>query len=248
MALSTEALTVQLEDRAVLRAVSLRLAAGRVTAVLGANGAGKSTLLRALAGLVPAAAGRVLLDTRDVAGLLPRERAQAIGYLPQDAVVHWNMAVRDVVALGRLPHGGGTGQIANALTATGTAALATRAIRSLSGGERARVLLARVLAGEPRWLLADEPLASLDLRHQLETVALLRAVAARGVGVVTVLHDLGLALRLADEVVLLAEGAVLAHGAARETLTADAIAAAYGVRTTIVAHADGVAIIPVTPT
>lgn len=240
MELNAEGLTVALGGRSVLRDVSAAFVPGRVTVVLGANGAGKSTLLRAAAALVPVAAGRVVLDGSDVAAMPARGRAQAIGYLPQDAVVHWNMRARDVVALGRLPHGdGGWAAIDAALLATRTADLADRPVRDLSGGERARVLLARVLAGEPRWLLADEPLASLDPLHQLETLALLRGAAATGMGVVVVLHDLSHAAAVADEVLLLKDGQVLAHGPVEAVMTGDHLAAAYGVGVEILMRGDG---------
>jgi iron complex transport system ATP-binding protein len=243
MGLSAADLHVTLGRRRVLGGVSVDFAPGRVTAVLGANGAGKSTLLRALAALVPASG--VMLDGVEVARMDPRARARAIGYLPQDAALHWNMRVRDLVTLGRLPHGGGgEGAIDAALVATDTTALADRAVRSLSGGERARVLLARVLAGEPQWLLADEPLASLDPLHQLETLALLRAAAGRGVGVVVVLHDLTLAARVADDALLLKDGRVLAQGRGEAVLTEASITAAYGVDATVLAHPDGPVIIP----
>lgn len=239
-----ERLSVRFGRRDVLTDVTADFVPGRVTIVLGANGAGKSTLLRAAAALVPAT-GAVTLDGDDVAAMPARERAKAIGYLPQDAGVHWNMAARDVVALGRLPHGdAGAAAIAAALAETDTAALADRPVRTLSGGERARVLLARVLAGEPRWLLADEPLASLDPLHQMETLALLRAAAGRGTGVVLVLHDLTQAARVADDVLLLRDGRVLAHGPADAVLTEERIAAAYGVRVAIVAHDGTRAIVP----
>ncbi|NJC34417.1 iron complex transport system ATP-binding protein [Sphingomonas jejuensis] len=242
MGLSADALSVRLGDRTVLADLSIAFAAGRVTAVLGANGAGKSTLLRALAGLVPARGA--MLDSQDIATLQPRERARRIGYLPQDAAVHWNLPVRDLVALGRLPHGGGgAAAITAALDATDTAGLAARPVRTLSGGERARVLLARVLAGEPAWLLADEPLSSLDPLHQLETLALLRRTAANGVGVVVVLHDLTQAARVADDVVLLKDGRLLAHGPVAQVLDAAAVAAAYGVRATVVPHDGGTVIV-----
>lgn len=241
MELIAQGLTVALGRRTVLRDVSAAFAPGRVTVVLGANGAGKSTLLRAAAALVPVAAGRVALDGADVAAMPARARAQAIGYLPQDAAVHWNMRVRDLVALGRLPHGGGVADAAvdRALAATRTAAFAERSVRDLSGGERARVLLARVLAGEPRWLLADEPLASLDPLHQLETLALLRDAAAAGMGVVVVLHDLTQAAAVADEVLLLKQGAVLAHGSAAAVMTPANLAAAYGVAVEVLVRGDG---------
>lgn len=243
MGLSVTDLHVTLSGQAVLDGVTAAFAPGRVTAVLGANGAGKSTLLRALAGLLRASG--VTLDGGDLATTPPRERAKAIGYLPQDAAIHWNMAARDVVALGRLPHGDRDDRaIEAALAATDTTALATRPVRALSGGERARVLLARVLAGEPAWLLADEPLASLDPLHQIDTLALLRAAAARGTGVVVVLHDLTLAAHVADEVVLLKGGRVLAQGAADEVLTRKNIAAAYGVNVAIITHNGARVIVP----
>lgn len=240
MGLISRDLAVTLGRRRILHGVDAAFAFGRVTVVLGANGAGKSTLLRAAAALVPVAGGAVSIDGVDVAALSPRERAKAIGYLPQDSVVHWNMRVRDLVALGRLPHGDGdAAAVERALAATHTIDLAERAVRSLSGGERARVLLARVLAGEPRWLLADEPLASLDPLHQLETLALLRDAATRGMGVVVVLHDLTQAAAIADEVLLLKDGRVLAHGATDRVMTHAHLAAAYGVGVEVLARADG---------
>ncbi len=237
MGLSAEGLSVALGGRAVLEDVTFAPVAGRVTVLLGANGAGKSTLLRALAGLVPASAGKVLLDGRDIATLPPRERACAIGYLPQDAVVHWNMRARDLVTLGRLPQrtalSDDEAAVDRAFAQTDALHLADRPVRELSGGERARVLLARVLAGEPQWLLADEPLASLDPLHQLETLDLLRATAARGVGVVVVLHDLTQAARVADDVILLSGGRLLAAGPVRNILNPDNLARAYGIRATM---------------
>ena len=239
--LSAESLMVRLGKRIVLSGVSAAFAHGRVTVVLGANGAGKSTLLRTAAGLVSPSGGRIVVNGSDMAALPARERACAIGYLPQDAVVHWNMRARDVVALGRLPHRGGGAEAAidAALAATDTMSLAERPVRELSGGERARVLLARVLAGEPLWLLADEPLASLDPRHQLETLVLLRQAAAMGMGVIVVLHDLTHAAAVADEILLLRGGAVLAHGPVGAVMTPANLAAAYGVEVTIQAGANG---------
>jgi iron complex transport system ATP-binding protein len=241
MGLNAEGLTVVLGKRTVLSDVTAAFARGRVTVVLGANGAGKSSLLRAAAGLIPASVGRMVLDGADVATMPARERACAIGYLPQDSAVHWNMRARDVVALGRLPHRGGDGEarVDAALAATRTGALADRAVRTLSGGERARVLLARVLAGEPRWLLADEPLASLDPLHQLDTLALLRDAAATGMGVVVVLHDLTQAAAVADDVLLLKDGAVLAQGPIDAVLTAEHLADGYGVTVAMLARDDG---------
>jgi iron complex transport system ATP-binding protein len=242
MELSVRDLAMSLGGRRVLEGVSAAFAPGRVTAILGANGSGKTTLVKTLAGLLDPDAGQVRLGERAVARIEPRERARLIGYLPQDGAVHWNLGVRDLVALGRLPHrapfAGPAPEdamaVERALAATDTEALAGRRADELSGGERARVLLARVLAGTPRWLLADEPLASLDPLHQLEMLAQFRKQAAAGVGVVIVLHDLIQAARAADDVVLLKAGRIVASGPAAEALTPGHLREAFGVEVMIV--------------
>ena len=238
MDLIAHALAVALGARRVLDAVAATMRSGRVTAILGPNGAGKSTLLRALAGLVTPARGGVTLGDRAVAALSDRERARRIGYLPQAAAVHWNVTVREVVTLGRIAHrtpfaapsARDRERIVAARSATETTALADRRIADLSGGERARVLLARVLAGEPDWLLADEPLASLDPAHQIDILDRLRGVARQGRGVVLVLHDLAQAARIADDVLLLREGRVVAAGPAAAILTPERMAEVFDVR------------------
>ena len=238
MDLIIDALSVKLGKRTVLHDVSAHLRPGRVTAILGPNGAGKSTLVKAAAALVGGSAGSVRLDTQDVATMDPRARARAIGYLPQDATVHWNIVARDVVALGRLPHLGAhaapspedRAAVDRAMHDTETTHLADRPVGELSGGERARVLLARVLAGEPHWLLADEPLASLDPSHQIDLLSRLRSYAAGGAGVAIVLHDLVQAQRAADDALLIAGGRVVAFGPLGEVMTADTLARVFGVR------------------
>ncbi len=242
--LAADTITLTLGGACVLDGVSVRFAQGRVTALLGPNGAGKTSLLACLAALRVPDAGRATLDGVDVAALDRRERARRIGLLPQSGEVHWNIDVATLVGLGRLPHRGRWGEaeadrgaVARAMAETDVAHLAGRGVEKLSGGERGRVLLARVLAGEPDWLLADEPLASLDPAHQLDVLARLRAVAERGPrggrGVVLVLHDLHLAGRVADDVVLMAGGRVVAAGQTDAVLTAPLIAAAYGVEVEI---------------
>jgi iron complex transport system ATP-binding protein len=236
--LTLDALDVTLGLRAVLHQASASLKAGRITAVLGPNGAGKTTLLRTAAALVKPASGSVLIGEQDVASLTQRARARMIGYLPQDATVHWNIVARDVVALGRLPHRNPAAApspadrdaIARAMAATDTTPLADRPVAELSGGERARVLLARVLAGEPAWLLADEPLASLDPAHQIDLVDRLRVHAAAGVGVMLVLHDLVQAQRAADDALLIDAGRIVAAGPVGQVLTPDRLASAFGIR------------------
>jgi iron complex transport system ATP-binding protein len=206
-----------LADR--LAGVSLALEPGTITAICGPNGAGKSSLLQCLAGLLVADSGTVALGEQALASLHPRERAKAIGYLPQEPQIAWDVAVRNLVALGRLPHRDrGAAQVAVAMEAMDVAHLSQRPASRLSGGERARVLLARVLAGEPHWILADEPLAALDLAHQLELLAHLRRAAVAGAGVVLVLHDLALAMNHADRAVVLSEGALAADGPCEDAL------------------------------
>ena len=244
--LAAEGIGLTLGGRRVLDDVSLAFGRGRVTALLGPNGAGKSSLLACLAALRRHDAGTATLDGVDVQTLDRRERGRRIGLLPQAGDVHWDIDVRTLVGLGRLPHRGRGGETAadraaveRALAATDTTALADRGVARLSGGERGRVLLARVLAGEPEWLLADEPLASLDPAHQLDVLDRLREVAASGGGVVLVLHDLHLAARVADDVVMMRRGRVIATGTADEVLVAPLIRETYGIDAEVGRTADG---------
>jgi iron complex transport system ATP-binding protein len=238
MTLHAQGLTLALGGRPVLKGVDLSLNPGEVTAVVGPNGAGKSTLLACLAGLRRPDAGSVRLDAEPILSLPPRRRARRIGFLPQTPEIAWAVDVETLVGLGRTPFLGVKGPTAEdrtavdrALDAADAAVFRGRIANSLSGGERARVLIARALAGEPEWLLADEPLAGLDPGHQLDALALFRRLAHEdGRGVVLTLHDLSLALRLADRVVVLTDGRKLADGAPEAALQPETIAAAYGVR------------------
>ena len=199
--------------------LSLALKPGTITAICGPNGAGKSTLLEALAGLLAPDSGAVEMGLRALATIPARERAQSLGYLPQAHEIAWDVPVRSLVELGRLPHGDRNAEpVDAALAALDILHLADRRAQSLSGGETARVLLARVLAGKPRWILADEPLAALDIAHQLALLRHLRAAARAGAGVVLVLHDLAHAMNHADRAVVLDEGRVAADGACEDAL------------------------------
>jgi len=230
MTLAASGLTLRRGHAEVISDVNAALAPGQITAICGPNGAGKSSLLLALAGLISPADGRVTLDGADLAALAPRERARQIGYLPQLGEVAWDLSVRNLVALGGLPHGGpGPGQVEGALEATHLTALADRPVSTLSGGERARALLARVFAGNPQWILADEPLAALDFYHQLEVLASLREAARLGRGVVLVLHDLALAMNHADRVLVLNAGKLHADGAPETALSVGTIIEVWGV-------------------
>jgi iron complex transport system ATP-binding protein len=202
-----------------LRGVSLALEPGTITAICGPNGAGKSTLLESLAGLLNPSSGEVRLDGQSLGVITPRDRARVIGYLPQTPEIAWDVPVRRLVELGRMPHGDLRAEpVDTALAALDLTGLADRRAQQLSGGETARVLLARVLAGKPRWILADEPLAALDLAHQLTLLRHLRAAANAGAGVVLVLHDLALAMNHANRAIILENGRVAADGACEDAL------------------------------
>lgn len=227
-------------DRPALSGVSAEFAPGKLSVILGPNGAGKSTLLACLAGLLRPDSGAALLDGQAVADMAANDRARAIGLLPQGAETHWAVASQALIALGRYPYRTGFGlspadndAIKAAMEATGTTEFADRPVTKLSGGERARVLMARVLAGEPRWILADEPLANLDPGYQLDMLGLLRAQADNGIGVVAVLHDLHHAVRFADHVILLHKGAVFAEGAVASVITPETLATVYGIDATL---------------
>jgi iron complex transport system ATP-binding protein len=228
--LAAENLTIARGAGHVVRDLTAQLAPGAITAIVGPNGAGKSSLLLGLAGLLPPASGRVTLGGSALASLPLRQRARAIGYLPQTPDIAWDVAAERLIALGRLPHGDdGNSEIEAAIAALALEPLRRRPVSQLSGGERARVLLARVLAGEPQWILADEPLAALDLAHQLGLIAHLKACAQAGQGVVVVLHDLALAMNHAARVLVLQEGALVADGPPAAALAPEVIAQVWGV-------------------
>ncbi len=250
MGFSFENLTLTLRGRPILRGISGSMQAGTVTAILGANGAGKSTLLSCLSGLRLADSGQVVLGAQGLTTFDARDRARMIGLLPQQADVHWAITVRMLVALGRLPHHGRWGPMAAdneaieaALVATDTLHLADRSAQRLSGGEQARVLLARVLAGQPRWILADEPFASLDPAHQIDAASCLSNAAQKGAGVVVVLHDLTQAARLADHVILMKEGCIIAAGPPLHVMTPEFLGQTYGVRVHIGSDDNGAPLI-----
>ncbi|MFT3719542.1 MAG: heme ABC transporter ATP-binding protein [Pseudorhodoferax sp.] len=231
--------------KTLLQPTDLRLVPGRVTAILGPNGAGKSTLLALLSGERRPSRGRVLLDGQDLAGMAPAALALRRAVMAQEAPVAFDFLAREVVELGRYPHrlrpsADEAGIVAQAMRDTGVAHLADRVFNSLSGGEKARVHLARALAQGGRWLLLDEPTAALDLAHQHQALQLLRRLAhAQGLGVVLVLHDLNLALRYADGAVLLADAALQAAGPVREVLTPERVLAVWGVQCSAAAAGDG---------
>lgn len=247
--LKIERLSVKLGGRRVLEDIHLEAEAGAFIVLLGPNGAGKTTLLRAIAGLVPIE-GTIILEGTDAADLSAQEKARRIGYLPQGHLLHWPLPVWDVVALGRYPRGARDPRrlagddrraVEEALIATDMLGFADRQANHLSGGERARVALARVLALQADILLADEPTASLDPRHQIEVMERLAKTAAAGVLVIVVMHDLVLASRYAQRVIVLDGGRIAGDGPPAAALDEDRLRQVFHIEAARLTH-DGQAL------
>lgn len=242
MALIGRALRAGYGGCPVLDGVDLQLASGQLLCLLGPNGAGKSTLARALCGLLPPHAqakaggdGCVEVDGQPLAAMGPRTRAQQIGFLPQEVDPGFSFSVQEAVELGArvrpLAEGDSLpARVQAALQAVDAAHLEARRLDALSGGERRRVLLASVLAQQPRYLILDEPTAMLDLEHQVALFEQLRAHCEQGLGVLVVTHDLNLAAQWSDELVLLHQGRIAAQGTPAEVLTRETLTPVFGPR------------------
>ncbi len=228
-------------DAQVLAGVSFAVELGVVTGLIGPNGAGKTTLLNAMAGLQEPREGAVFYDGEQLENVDRRQRGQEISYLEQNTQCHWPLTVERMVMLGRTPYlrpfRGETeadwAGVNEAMARCDIEQLATRNVLTLSGGERARAMLARALAGNPKVLLADEPTAGLDPYHQLHVMELLRDLAAAGTAVVVVLHDLTLAARFCDRICVLSDGAVAAEGPPAEVFSGDVMLSVYGVSASV---------------
>lgn len=249
--LSVEQLSLMRGKRSVLDDVSFSLKAGEFVGLIGPNGAGKSTLLRAVLAQLPYQ-GTVMLGGRDNEQLKNQERAKLLSYIAQDREISWNMRVEALVQLGRfarLPQFSGLNaqdhdQVEQALQALEVMHLRDKPARELSGGEQARVLIARALAQETPLMLADEPVAGLDPAHQLGLMQIFHNLAAKGGSVLCTLHDLGLAARWCSRLLLLKDGKLIADGSPADILREDIIRTLYGVDVYRAETADGIIIQP----
>lgn len=235
---------VRVDGTLIIDDVDCTAPAGSVTALIGPNGAGKTTLLRAIAAVDKPAGGDIRFEQNSLLGMHRRARARLSALVEQDASTELSLRVREVVALGRIPHQGPWADptatdervIDNALAAVDMTDFADRDVTDLSGGERQRVLLAKGLAQQPRLLLLDEPTNHLDIRAQLSTLGLLNELASSGVTVVAALHDLNLAAAFSDHVIVLQHGRVAASGPTGVTMTPELIGTVYGVRADLLPH------------
>lgn len=251
--LSVNNISLHINANAILQDISTSFNAGELVGLIGPNGAGKSSLLKAILGLVNFENGSISYGDQNIDALPLRDRAKILSYSAQGAPVHWPLTVENIVTLGRLPHmhpwrslSAQDASIVKAvLGETDTMHLKERSVMTLSGGERARVLLARALATKAKFLMADEPTASLDPSHQLQIMDILKAQAASGKGVCVVLHDLSLAARYCDRLILLHQGRLVAEGTPETVLSDENLDRVFGVKVSRWKDGENCFIVPV---
>lgn len=237
MKLEVRDITVRVGDKVLVSNASFSVASGELVGLIGPNGAGKSTLLKAVIGVRPRDAGEVMVDGQPMSSFSSRERAKRLAYLPQERRIEWRLPARDVVMLGRYPHHSGFGGptevdrnvVDGVLARADAAAIQGLPATVLSAGEKARVLLARALAVQAPILIADEPITALDPYHQLQVMEILREEAKAGRAILVVLHDLMLASRFMDRLVLMSEGAIIASGKPADVLSDERLRTVYRV-------------------
>jgi heme transport system ATP-binding protein len=247
MPLTATEVSLTLSGRQLLRNVDVVIEAGKVTTILGPNGAGKTSLLRVLCGELNAQRGSVQIEGQNLSDISAQAKAKKLAVLPQHSALNFPFSVQEVVQLGRIPHNSGikrdTEIVMEALQTVDCAHLASREYTRLSGGEKQRVHLARVLAQiweapeeGGRFLILDEPTSSLDLAHQQLTIAVVRSLAHKGVGVLLAIHDLNLAAAMSDHMVFLKQGVLVESGSPSEILRAELVRSVFDVDVTIGRH------------
>lgn len=254
--LNAKNLSLNLGNKSVVEQMNIHVSAGEFVGLIGPNGAGKSSLLRMLAGLVKPKVGEINLAPQNASTSIDKipaqTRARFMAYLAQHETPAWPLSVKNLVALGRSPWNSAVNTSAdddaainNALVMTDVTSLAERPVTELSGGELQRALLARVFAGNPTLIVADEPIVALDVYHQLHIMELLQAHAQQGGAVIAALHDLSLAARFCTRLVLMNHGKLVAEGEPVHVLTPENLAQVYGISAHVDCREDGVVIIPI---
>lgn len=238
--LTAQKISVCYGQHSVLSHVDLEVKPGQFIGLLGANGSGKSTLLRTIMGFIKPTNGHVRIHGRPIQKYSIKQLAQTVAYVPQDTYVDFDFSVKQLVEMGRHPylHRFASAvkhqtKVKEALDITQLSHLQDRSVLELSGGQRQKVFIAKALAQDPDLFVLDEPISALDIRHQLDVLELINAVTKRGSAAIAAIHDLNLAARFCDDIVLLADGCVLAAGKPEEVLTEEYIRQAYGVQSMI---------------
>lgn len=252
MILQASGIVLELSGNPILNNVDFNLDKGELVGLIGPNGAGKTSLLRVLANLQKPNNGELKLDQQPLQGYSAKQLAKQIGYLAQGAPAHWPLKVRRLVELGRLPYLSPWSKLSprdnevveTAMAQAEVSQLSERVVSTLSGGERLRVLIARMFATEPRIILADEPIAALDPYHQLHTMELLREHCDRGGSGVVVMHDLNMAARFCHRLVMIQDGRIVSEGSAEQVLNSDLLAKVYGIKAVTVKEHSTVLVIP----
>ena len=238
-------LSVSAGRQEILHSLSATITSGSITAIIGPNGSGKTTLLSALVGL-RTITGKVMLGDDNIYAMPSTIRAQKIGYLPQKNELNWNISVSHLVGLGAMPYNSKS-KIANktiekAMDMTNIAHLAERKSMDLSGGELSRVLFARVLAGDPEWVMLDEPMAHLDLAHQLDMIDLLKTIKSNGKSIIIILHDLHQAANLADNIIIMKDGLIDSQGPTRDVIDTKMLARVFRIKADVINTDDKISI------
>ena len=244
--------SVKINGKQIIHDVSSVIKSGECVGIIGANGAGKTTLLRSMAGLQDVSNGKILYNEKPITHWNKKDFAKITGYLAQDSECHWDITAIQAVTLGRLPHrktfssisNEDKSAIADAMKRTQTTELANRNVTTLSGGESARVLLARAIAGKPSVLLADEPTASLDPAQQIRLMHLLRSLSKDGTTIITVLHDLTLAARFCNRLILMSNGRIIANDEPEKVLTNQTLKTTFNIEAIFGNHKNEMYVIP----
>lgn len=253
--LSAHNLTFAYHNRHILTDVSFELVRGETVGLVGMNGSGKSTLLKLLLGILTPSSGSVVVDGRDLKQMKRREIARKISFVPQNSGIDFDFEAQEIVSMGRTPHLSRFSRfsrsdceaVSEAMRLTGTTDLAGRLVTELSGGERQRIQIARAIAQQTDLMLLDEPTSNLDLSHQLEVLSIIRRLTDAGRAAIISIHDLSLAARYCDRIIVLSESRIVADGRPQEVFTENLLLKHFCVRARIYHDSSSLTILPISP-